>query len=117
MASDGRAGYWDEPHPLNAPGPFYTARDQCIACHAPEAEAPGLMAFDEAAGTCYFRCQPATPAEVDLAVNAVSVACCDALHYDGDDPAVLVRFARLPPELRRPAPWPRGRVAPSRPEA
>ena len=38
----------DEPrrHPLNASGDFYILDGYCIACEAPEAEAPDLMAHD-----------------------------------------------------------------------
>jgi len=49
--------------PLNAPGPFFTEKDCCISCRAPEAEAPDLMAFDEEGSSCYFRRQPVTPDE------------------------------------------------------
>ena len=85
----------EEPTPLNAPGPFYVVRDECIACHAPEAEAPELMAFDETAGTCYFHRQPQTPEETEHAIQAVVVACCDAVQYRGTDPIILKRFVEL----------------------
>lgn len=90
--------------PRNVPGPFFTEKDCCIACRAPEAEAPDLMAFDEDAGSCYFRRQPVTPEEVERAINAVAVSCCDGVQYDGDDPAILVRLHRQP---RSPARAPR----------
>ncbi len=79
--------------PLNAPGPFFVLKDQCIACLAPEAEAPELMAFDDHAGTCYFHRQPATEEELSHAIAAVAVACCDAVRYGGSDPAVLARLS------------------------
>ena len=95
---------------LNAPGPFYTAEGQCMMCGAPEAEAPDLMAFDEARGTCYFRRQPATPEETVRAVHAVAVACCDGVRYAGSDPMILQELQRLDPHRfpspeRRRQPW------------
>ena len=54
-----------EATPSNAPGDFYVAKDECIACLAPEGEAPDLMGFDEAENSCFFRRQPATPDKLD----------------------------------------------------
>ena len=54
-------------------GDFYVAKGECITCGAPEAEAPDLMAFDEAAGSCYFGRQPSTPIEVQAGYRAVYV--------------------------------------------
>lgn len=81
--------------PLNVPGPFYVAKDECIACGAPEAEAPSLMAFDEDRGSCYFRRQPATPDETYRAIRAVWVSCCGAVRYAGDDPTVTARLVNI----------------------
>jgi ferredoxin len=81
--------------PLNAPGPFYVGKDQCIACMAPQHEAPELMDYDESAGTCYFKRQPQTPLETEHAIQAVYVACCDAVQYSGTDPRILARFREL----------------------
>lgn len=81
--------------PLNAPGPFFTEKDCCISCMAPEAEAPDLMAFDEAQGSCYFRRQPETAEEIERACQAVWASCCGAVQYDGDHPAVLRRLRAL----------------------
>ena len=77
-------------------------KDQCIACHAPEREAPELMSFDEDGGSCYFHRQPQTPEEIEHAVRAVWVACCDAVHYDGDDRKILARLRRLNEGVRLP---------------
>jgi len=84
-----------EATPSNAPGDFYVAKDECITCGVPEAEAPDLMAFDEAANSCYFRRQPSTPAEVDQAVRAVWVSCCRAVRYRGSDPDIQKKIAKL----------------------
>ena len=93
--------------PLNAPGPFFTEKDCCIACRVPEAEAPDLMAFDAEGGSCYFRRQPVTPDEVQRAINAVAVSCCDAVQYDGDDPAILAQLRATLNGVRAgpPRPW------------
>ena len=87
--------------PLNAPGPFFTEKDFCISCGAPEAEAPDLMAFDDDGGSCYFRRQPQTPEEVDQACRAVEVSCCEAVQYDGNDSEILSRLRRGNPTRYR----------------
>ena len=99
--------------PLNAPGPFFTEKDCCISCMAPEAEAPDLMAFDEVNGSCYFRRQPVTPDEVEQACRAVAVSCCDGVQYDGDDPVILGSLHKVhptkypaPPSISRSSPRP-----------
>ena len=102
----------EERTPLNAPGPFYVARDQCITCMAPEAEAPSLMAFDEERSSCYFRRQPETADETYRAIRAVWVSCCGAVRYGGTDPAVVRRLVNLGLEgqVDEPAEVPRRRV-------
>ena len=92
--------------PLNAPGPFYVVKDQCIACCAPEAEAPELMAFDDHAQTCYFHRQPTTPSEVEHAIKAVLVACCDAVQYEGADPDIQRRLRSQGAAGPDSPPWP-----------
>lgn len=85
-------------YPLNAAGDFYVAEGMCIACEAPEHEAPDLMAHDQAADGvyhCYFKRQPTTPQELARAVMAVAVGCCGAVRYGGTDPAVRYRLAEL----------------------
>ena len=74
-------------HPRNAPGPFYSAKDQCLGCDAPRSEAPSLMDFDD--NGCRFRKQPEAPEELTAAIQAVVVSCCGGVRYAGDDPAVL----------------------------
>jgi hypothetical protein len=85
----------EKPYPKNAPGSFYVTNGECVACGAPEAEAPDLMSFDKDDIHCYFKKQPSTPEELDRALKAVIVSCCDAVHYGGDDPAVIERMGRL----------------------
>ena len=91
-----------ERYHLNAPGPFFVEKDQCIACHAPEHEAPELMSFDEEGGSCYFHRQPRTTEEIEHAVLAVYVACCDAVRYGGTDTHILARLQALTEGVRTP---------------
>lgn len=84
--------------PLNAPGDFFVEDGMCIACAAPEHEAPELMAHTEHEADgyhCYFRRQPETPEEVEHAIRAVCVSCCEAVRYGGNDPKILGRLEKL----------------------
>jgi hypothetical protein len=90
--------------PLNAPGDFFVEDGMCIACEAPEHEAPDLMAHSEGADSvyhCYFRRQPETPEELEHAIRAVCVSCCDAVQYGGSDPKVFARMR----QLKQPGGW------------
>ncbi len=84
----------DERHPLNAPGDFYSTDGPCFACEAPEAMAPDLMGrhYDGDYYHCYFRRQPETPEELERAIQAVEVSCCEGLRYAGRDPLVIARL-------------------------
>jgi hypothetical protein len=85
-------------YPLSVAGDFYVVDGMCIACTAPEHEAPDLMAHDSTADAgyhCYFKRQPATPEELERAMMAVAVGCCGAVRYGGTNPAVLHRLAEL----------------------
>lgn len=78
--------------PLNAPGPFYTT-GQCLACEAPEAEAPDLLApLTGGNYTTYFVRQPGTPDEVESACRAIQVCCVEDLRYGGTDRTVIERL-------------------------
>jgi hypothetical protein len=82
------------PHRLekNAPGDWYTT-GECMACGAPEAEAPELLSplTDDDLET-YFTRQPATAAELAHACRAAEVCCVTSLRYGGRDPAVIRRL-------------------------
>lgn len=83
----------NEPHPRNAPGPFYVERDSCMSCMAPEGEAPDLMGYSESdCHGCYFHKQPSTPEELERASDAIRVCCCAGVRYGGDDPKLLQRL-------------------------
>lgn len=89
--------------PKNVDGPFYTLgvlhqgdEDQatwhgnCMACEAPEAEAPELLALlNENNTDTYFVRQPCSTEELSQACMALRVCCVDALRYGGCDPAII----------------------------
>ena len=76
-------------HAKNAPGDWY-ATGHCMACGAPEAEAPELFAplTDENYET-YFVRQPRTQNEVQRACAAAHSCCVSAVRYGGTDPDVI----------------------------
>jgi len=78
--------------PKNVAGPFYTT-GTCLACAAPEAEAPELLApLSDDNYETYFVRQPSTPEEIEKACRAIEVCCVAALRYGGQDPAVIRRL-------------------------
>ena len=82
--------------PLNAPGPFYTM-GECLACEAPESEAPDLLApLTGGNYTTYFVRQPETPEEVERACRAIEVCCVMDLRYGGTDRAIIERLGNSP---------------------
>lgn len=86
------------PYPSNAPGDFYVANNECIACQAPEEEAPSLMTHNDSEKCgyhCYFHRQPESPEELEEAVYAVAVSCCRSVRYAGNDPNVIGRLEQL----------------------
>ena len=77
--------------PLNANGDFYVEKDLCLACMAPEYQAPELMGYDEQT-FCYFKRQPVTPEELDHAIEAVCMSCVAGFRYAGTDAIILERL-------------------------
>jgi len=106
--------------PLNVVGPFYTCGD-CLACAAPEGEAPDLLAeLGNGNWTTYFVRQPWTTKEVERACRAAQVCCVADVRYGGTDPQIITRLGNDPlycdfllansspkPVLARPRPTPR----------
>jgi hypothetical protein len=80
----------------NALGPFYTTGG-CLACGAPEAEAPELFAplEGENYGT-YFARQPLAPGEVERACRAAEICCVKAVRYGGGEPVIIRRLGNSP---------------------
>jgi hypothetical protein len=100
----------------NVPGPFYTT-GHCLACGAPEQEAPELFAPLEGENyDTYFIRQPTTPDEVERACRAAEVCCLAAVRYGGTDTQIIRRLANLAEwcdnliasdgSLRDAGPWP-----------
>jgi hypothetical protein len=88
--------------PKNVSGPFYTLGTiassgewcgACLACEAPEAEAPDLLAaLKDGNQDTYFVRQPRTEEELERACNAIRVCCVAALRYGGTDSTIIRRL-------------------------
>jgi ferredoxin len=76
----------------NAPGDWYTT-GECMACGAPEVEAPDLFALltDDNDET-YFVRQPITERDADRACRAAKACCVTAIRYGGRDPGIIRRL-------------------------
>jgi hypothetical protein len=80
----------------NVSGPFYTNND-CLACEAPESEAPELLAaLDGNNCDTYFVRQPETQKEIERACRAIEVCCVAALRYAGTDQKIIRRLGNDP---------------------
>ncbi len=79
-------------HPQNAEGPFYVRNGECMACGAPEVQAPTLMSHDER-GHCFFIRQPRTKDETDEAILGLWASCCGAVRYQGQNREILIRLS------------------------
>ncbi len=82
--------------PLNVVGPFYSCGD-CLACEAPECEAPDLLA-ELGPGNCttYFVRQPGTAEQIERACRAATVCCVADIRYGGTDPKIITRLGNDP---------------------
>lgn len=77
----------------NVPGDFYTT-GECMACDAPESEAPDLLAPLEGDNyDTYFIKQPET---AERACRALEVCCVAALRYGGTNPEIIRRLGNNP---------------------
>lgn len=82
--------------PLNVVGPFYTCGD-CLACEAPETEAPDLLAeLGAGNSTTYFVRQPQTAEEIERACRAAMVCCVADVRYGGTGPQIITRLGNDP---------------------
>jgi hypothetical protein len=99
--SQGQPREYRQPYHLNATGSFYSVKDCCIICLAPESVAPDLMRlYEDPSGTnrmshCFFTRQPETAEEIDHAIAAMNISCVQNLRYAGDDPEILKRLCEL----------------------
>ncbi len=84
------------PHPKDAPGDFYVQHGECTACGAPEPVAPDLIRWDDDPARkydhCYFRKQPENSQELEQALGAIAVSCCQAIRYRGKDTDIIRRI-------------------------
>lgn len=80
-------------HHLNVPGDFYTEKDACTLCGAPEDQAMGLMKSSYEG--CYFVRQPQTEQEIEYAITAVAVSCVGAVRYGGTDLEIIKKLHAL----------------------
>ncbi|RYF19047.1 MAG: ferredoxin [Flavobacteriales bacterium] len=85
-----------ERFPENSEGDFYVENQVCIACGAPEGEAPDLIDHSKSEfGHCYFKKQPETPKELDRAISAMQVSCIAGIRYGGTDERILKKLYEL----------------------
>jgi hypothetical protein len=94
-------------HPLSAPGEFYVVNDECMACGAPHAVAPGVIGWaDDSQLHCIWKKQPESPAELEQACAAFDASCLACYRYAGEDQSIM---QRLGPEycdhFPRSTPW------------
>ena len=83
-------------HIENTEGDFYVERESCISCGAPHAEAPDLIEHSEKyTGHCFFKKQPITELEIEMAINAIAVSCVGALRYAGTEQKIISRLCSL----------------------
>lgn len=80
----------------NTSGPWYTT-GQCLACGAPEEEAPELLApLTEENNETYFVRQPRSVEETEQACRAARVCCVNAIRYGGRDAGIIRRLGNTP---------------------
>ncbi len=73
----------------NAPGDWYTT-GECMACGAPEAEAPELLSpLSNDDLETYFARQPESAEEISRACRAARVCCVSAIRYGGRNPEII----------------------------
>lgn len=99
--------------PKNVDGPFYTLGKcdricgaptelsnwcgSCLACEAPETEAPDLLApLGDSNRDTYFVRQPRSLEEIECACRAIEVCCVAALRYGGKDRTIIQRLHNNP---------------------
>jgi hypothetical protein len=108
----------------NADGDWYTT-GACMACGAPEAEAPALFASlsDEDLETYLFR-QPVTPDDIDAVCRIARSCCVSAVRYGGQNREIIERlgnsgeycdFVLTPDGLVTAPPWTFQSLAPPAP--
>lgn len=74
----------------NSTGDFIVEDGVCMLCCLPESEAPELMESDDL--SCYFKRQPSNDVEINQAIEAVKVSCCEAVRYVDSDKKIVHRI-------------------------
>jgi hypothetical protein len=82
-----------EPCPGNAPGLFYVARGECLACWAAVDQTPDLLHSGGSDLHCRFAHQPRTEEEFSRAISAIAACCTHAIRYAGTEKTVLDRLS------------------------
>lgn len=85
----------NDKYPTNSRKGFYVEMDACIACGAPQPEAPELIDHTKEDGDCYFKKQPETEEELVKAIKAMWVSCINGLRYGGNDEAIIKRLYQV----------------------
>lgn len=73
--------------PGNVPGAYYVD-DTCIDCDLCRSTAPALFGRNEEAGMSFVLRQPSTPAELELAKEALALCPTETIGCDGDEPPI-----------------------------
>jgi hypothetical protein len=82
------------PHPESAPGDFYVEKGMCLSCGVPHVVAPDLMGWaGNERGHCIWKKQPATPKELDQAIEVLETQKLGCHRYVGDNPDILKRIS------------------------
>jgi len=80
----------------NVPGAWYTTGG-CLACGAPEHEAPELLApLDDGNSLTFFVRQPTTRSEQEHACAAAAHCCVNAVRYGGRDRSIIRALGNSP---------------------
>lgn len=84
------------PESSDSPGELIWCGD-CLACEAPEGEAPQLLAKLSKTNTdTYFVQQPTSPNEINAACRALQSCCVSALRYAGKDRKIISQLGNNP---------------------
>lgn len=71
---------------------FFVGCNECTMMRVCQAEAPGLIEWDEKTGVSRVVRQPRTQDEIKLMSDAILVCAMDAIRYGGGDPSIRSRL-------------------------
>ena len=81
-------------NPLNVPGDFYVEDECCTRCDVPIRHAPELFGATNH-DSCYVKCQPATPEQLDQMLDVIQCAELACIRYRGSNRLIQLRIAEL----------------------